>query len=332
MIKIAVIGAGKWGKNHARVYSELAKNGVCEFVGIADLNPNAEKLAKEYGVKFVKDYKEILPEVDAVSIAVPTDFHYDVVKECLNAGKHVLVEKPITLQAERAKELIELAKSKNLVLTVGYIFRFNPAVLELKKMLKEIGDLHYITARYVHGDKPPRKDCGVVFNFAVHLVDILNFVLDKSPKKVYCKKKNYLSEEREDIAFITLDYGDFVANLEVSWFHPEKKRDMWVIASKEKVYIDLLAQAIERHPLTVSHNGNKRGDPEKRPLEFQEPLKAELENFCKLVEENHNTDLHIPLTRKASVGEEEYLTTKLCELCFESAKLGKEISLENEND
>ena len=242
MAKIGLIGAGKWGINHARVYSDLAKQGLCKFVGIADVNPATKEEADKLGVKFFADYKDLLKEVDAVSVVVPTNLHYKVVKDCLNAGSHVLVEKPITSTSKEAKELIELAKKKKLVLMVGYLFRFNNAVKELKHLVKNMGQIQYITGRYVHSNKPPRRDSGVILNFGVHLIDILDYILEKKPKRIYCKKKNFLSKEREDVAFINLDYGDFIANLEVSWFHPEKARDLWIIAEKEKVYADLLGQ------------------------------------------------------------------------------------------
>src|SRR3989338_129917 len=245
MVKIGVVGAGKWGINHLRIFSELD----CELVGLADSDNEKREIANKYKIKFFTNYKELLPLVDAVSVVVPTNLHFGVVKECLLAGKHVLVEKPITLNSNEAKKLIELAKNKNLILAVGYLFRFNAAVLALKGELKKIGDIQYITARYIHSNKPPRKDCGVVFNFAIHLIDILNFILDEKPKRVFCKKLNYLSEEREDCAFIILDYGKFIANMEVSWFHPLKKRDMWIIGSKEKVYIDLFEQIIKKYPI-----------------------------------------------------------------------------------
>src|SRR4030042_5851702 len=102
MVKVGLIGCGKWGKNHARVFSELEG---CAFVGIADVDAAAKKVAAEYNVAFYRNYSEMLPLVDAVSIVVPTNLHYSVVKECLMKGKHVMVEKPLTLSSEEAREL-----------------------------------------------------------------------------------------------------------------------------------------------------------------------------------------------------------------------------------
>jgi len=314
MVRVGVIGGGKWGKNHVRTFSGLD----CELVGLADVNPERKALADEYGVKFFTDYKEMLPDVDAVSVVVPTDLHYGVVKECLLAKKHVIVEKPITLHGGEAKELMELAKKQGCTLMVGYLFRYNAVVKELKKRIKNIGDLQYITTRFIHSNKPPRKDMGVILNFGVHLIDTLNYILDDVPKKVYCKKLNYLSDEREDCAFITLDYGKIIANLEVSWFHPLKKRDMWVVGSNEKLYVDLLEQILERHPITVSYEGNVVGEKEIVEINKNEPLKEELKRFCEVAESGKND---------FDEAGGEYSTTKICELCLESAKTGKEVEV-----
>jgi UDP-N-acetylglucosamine 3-dehydrogenase len=310
-VKVGVIGAGKWGVNHLRVYSQLD----CELSGLADVNYERKRLADEYKISFFKDYRKLLPKVDAVSVVVPTDLHYGVVMDCLKAGKHVLVEKPITLNSEEASELVSFAQEKNLVFMAGYLFRFNAATIKLKKLLKDSGEVHYITARYMHSTKPPRKDSGVVFNFGVHLIDILSFVLGRTPESVFCKNIHYLSSEREDSALILLDYGKVVANLEVGWLHPLKKRDMWVISSKEKIYVDFLEQIIVRYPLSISYERVTAEKEINEEFPKNEPLKDELKYFIECVREG----------KKPDVDSEEYLTTKICELCLKSAKVGAEI-------
>ena len=180
MLRIGVIGAGKWGSNHIRVLQELQSEGMCELVGYSDRDKK-----KAFGCQYYESYKELLKFVDAVSIAVPTDMHYEVAKDCLLAGKHVLVEKPITLNSKEAEELIKISERENLILASGYIYRFNPAVLKLKERMSEFGIIHNITMRYIHSHKPPRRDSGVIFNFASHLFDILLFLIG-IPKKLVC--------------------------------------------------------------------------------------------------------------------------------------------------
>lgn len=311
-LRIGVIGVGRWGRNHVRIYSGLD----CELVGIADVNPKAKKLADKLGIRYFGDYRDLLPFVDAVSVVVPTNLHYDVVKGCLKAGKHVLIEKPLTLKYSETMKLINMAKRKKLVLMVGYLFRFNAAVLELKKQIKNVGNIHYITARYIHSNKPPRKDSGVIFNFTTHLVDILSFIIEKKPKSVFCKKVNYLSKSREDCALIILDYGDFLVNLEVTWFHPLKKRDMWIIASKENIYVDFLEQMLTLHPIRAE-GGKVVGERETNvEIHKNEPLKEELKSFCENVENG-----------RVDCTEGEEIITKICDKCLESAELGVKIKL-----
>ena len=314
MIKIGVIGSGDWGKNHLRVYSEID----CNLIGLADLNPEKKELADKHNIKFFTDYKELLPSVDAVSVVVPTDKHYEVVKYCLEQGKHVLVEKPLTSDSKSAEELTNLAKEKNLILAVGYLFRFNSAVIKLKEEIKQIGDIQAITARYIHSNKPPRKDSGVIFNFGIHLIDILNFILDQKPKKVFCNKSHFLSEDREDYSFINLSYDKFSANLEMSWLHPLKKRDMWIIGSKAKIYADLFEQILIKYPIEITSNATTTQSEINLEVNKNEPLKEELIAFCESIK-NENIKFK---------GNEEILTTKICELAFKSAETGKEMTLD----
>lgn len=311
MVKIGVIGAGKWGKNHLRIFSELD----CELVGLADINPKMEELAKQYNIKFFRDYNELLKNVEAVTVVAPTNLHYKIVKDCLLKDKHVLVEKPITLNSNEAKELIDLAKERRLILAVGYLFRFNNAVKVLKEQIRNVGDINYITAAYTHSSKPARKDCGVIFNFGVHLIDILSFVLEKKPKKIFCKKHNHLSKEREDAAIIVLDYGDFIAELEVSWFHPLKRREIWIIGSKEKIYADLFEQIVIKYPIEVGYEKVSHEKEINLEVRKNEPLKEELKHFIKIV---NNKKIN-------NFASEEYETTKICELCLKSAINGEEI-------
>jgi len=331
MIKIGVIGTGKWGINHLRVYKQIPN---CQLIGLADIDEKKKALADEHNIKFFKDYKEMLKEVDAISVVVPTDLHYGIVKECLNANKHVLVEKPITLDSKQAKDLVTIAKEKKLILSVGYLFRFNPAVIELQKIIKsgELGKIQYITARYIHSSKPPRKDSGVVFNLGIHLIDVLNFILEEKPKRVYCKKTNYLNQLQEDSANIMLDYGSFYTDLEVSCCHPLKKRDMWVIAGKEKIYIDFLEQIMIRYPLQITEEQIITEKEKNIEIRKNEPLKDQLQHFINCVEEQKNNNNNQKqngqeLQKIRNIGEEEYYTTKICELALESAKIRTDLEL-----
>ncbi len=331
MVKIGVIGGGKWGKNHLK---DLSRMSCCTLVGISDQDDEKRALAEKYSILFFNDFKEMLPHVDAVTIVTPTNTHYELAKYCLNQGKSVFVEKPLCFDLKQSEELVKLAKEKGLILGVGYVFRFNPLTKRLKELLPEIGDIQYISGRYIHSTVPPRRDSGVVFNLAVHLIDILNFTLPQPPKSIFCKQTNYISKNNEDSALITLDYGNFVANLETSCCHPLKKRDMWIIASKEKIYLDFLDQVMIRYPITISEDGTISKEAVRDPLvEKTSPLFEELWNFCTILNKKMNGE---PFENQSA---ENLLTTKLCVLALDSAhkdetiKLGgQKMNLENNSE
>ena len=155
-------------------------------------------------------------------------------------------------------------------------------------------------------------------DFGIHLIDILNYILDKKPDGVFCKKLNYLSKEREDCAFITLTYDQFIANLEMSWLHPLKQRDIWVIGSKAKVYADLFEQILIKYPITITENKSEKLPELNLEINKNEPLKEELKAFCEAIKNKSYNNFE---------GQEEILTTKICELALKSAVEGKEFSI-----
>jgi len=319
MVKIGVIGGGKWGQNHLK---DLSRMSSCRLIALADSDETKKSLAEKYSILHFSNYKDMLPHVDAVTIVTPTTTHYEIAKHCLEQGKHVLVEKPLCFEEDKSNELVNLAKQKRLLLSVGYVFRFNPLVKRLKELLPEIGPIQYISGRYIHSSVPPRKDSGVVFNLGVHLIDTLNYVLSHQPKSIYCKNINNLSPMNEDSAMIQLDYGNFLATIETSCCHPLKKRDLWIIATKEKIYLDLLDQIMIRYPLLVSEEKTVSKEPIRDPvIEKGSPLFEELWHFCTICNDK--------MTGKEvqNESEENILTTKLCNLALQSAQENRIINL-----
>ena len=307
MVRTGLIGIGRWGNNYLRLLPQISN-----FVGFADTDVDKAELAT-HGLLYNSNYEDLLPLVDAVCITTPSDTHYEIARKCLEEGKHVLVEKPLTLDSKTSLKLCEIAEKKGVILATGAQYRFNPATIWLKNELANMGTLHNITMRYIHGDKPPRKDMGVIFNFAIHLFDILNFTLQQLPEKIYCKKVNYLSADREDCTVIVADYGEFYTSLECTWFHGEKARDCWVIASNDRIHIDFLRQ-------WICHYDKEGDDIVERPIVVlnEEPLKNELMHFVDCIA-NKRTPINS--------GRAGYDTVKLCEIALKSAKQGKEIEI-----
>lgn len=312
MINIGIIGVGKWGKNHVRTFSQLP----VRIIGIADQQDNEERrqFAAEFHAPFYQNYKDLLPLADAICVVTPTDKHYEIVKDALLAGKHVFVEKPMTNSATKTKELVELARAKKLVLSVGYLHRFNPAIVKIKELIPSIGSLQYIAMRYIHSSNPPRKDSGAILNLGSHMIDALNFILTERPKRVSCNRVNYIHAEREDSAHILLDYGPFFASIEVSSCHPEKKRDLWIIAGKEKIYADLLEQKVTRYPIAVSEELIDALPAIQETIVNKEPLREQLRHFVENVANKKSGKKELDNISKA-----DYHTTHICDLALQSA-------------
>ena len=162
MVKIGVIGIGKWGQNHLRSLTQLP----CDLIGISDTDTTRKTLAEKYQIKFYQNYQDLLPYIDAVTITTPTNTHFQVVMDCLQAGKHVLVEKPIASTSKESQQLVTYAQQHNLILSVGYLYRFNNAIKRTKELLSNMGKIQYITCRYIHSTKPPRQDSGLYLTLA----------------------------------------------------------------------------------------------------------------------------------------------------------------------
>jgi len=167
-LKIGVIGAGHLGKFHIKNLKEIE---TCDFVGFYDVNEDtAKKIQEEFNVKAFVSLDELLENVDAVSIVVNTKYHYDVSKYCLNKGKHIFLEKPITETIEQAEELIQLANSKNLKIQVGHIERFNPGLLSLNNFKLNPA---YIQSERLAPFNPRGTDVSVVLDLMIHDIDLV---------------------------------------------------------------------------------------------------------------------------------------------------------------
>jgi predicted dehydrogenase len=241
ILRIGIVGFGAWGPNHARTFK--AQSG-CRLAQIAETSePRLIMARKQYPeVEITNDAEAVLegPGNDAVVIATPLESHHNLVRRALLAGKHVLCEKPLTRTSEEAKELIQIADSKNLVLMVGHVFMFNPGVLFLKTEIErgELGRIYYLgLVRTNLG--PIRQDVGAIYDLASHDISICNFLLENQPDEVACNAGYYLQRDREDVAFLTLYYpNQVVANIHVSWLDPRKVRQMTVVGNSKMALWD----------------------------------------------------------------------------------------------
>lgn len=279
MIKVGVIGVGAMGKHHARVYSEIPEVGL---VGVADVNESlVRKMAKEYKTHAFNDYQKLLGEnLDAVSVCVPTSIHKKIALDVIESGTNLLVEKPIASSVGEAKEVINAAEDKKLVLQVGHIERFNPVVGVIKEAMKGERVISIDIIRV--GPHPPRvKDVGVVVDIGTHDIDLIRFLSESDFEEIYAViagPKN----EFEDAAVLSfkLENGT-IASVVTNRLTPFKVREIKVATKNKLIYGNLLTQqAAEHSHYTADYESYK---VKNLFVPFAEPLKLELESFVDAV-------------------------------------------------
>lgn len=255
MVNIGVIGCGHWGPNHIRVFNSLSDANVKT---IADLDDARLSMVGENfpGITQTKNHLDIVndSEIEAVVVVTPTKTHYKIVKQCLEAGKHVFCEKPLCVDTNEGEELVKLAESKCLTLMVGHIFLFNAGILKLKSLMEEnvLGDIHYLKAVRTNLG-PVRQDVNSVYDLATHDISIFNFLMGSLPTEVSAMGTSVLKEGNEDLAFISLKYpNNVLANIHVSWLDPKKVREITVVGNEKMVTWDDLG---ELGPITIYDKG-----------------------------------------------------------------------------
>lgn len=267
--RVGVVGVGHIGKNHARLYAELAG---AEFTAIYDTDRAiAEQRASEYGVRAVTSLDDFAAEVDAASIATPTNTHFEIGRELLGRGKHLLVEKPITDNPAHASELAEMAAARNLVLQVGHVERFNPVLSALEKRLT---NPRFIEAHRLSPYPNRSTDIGVVLDLMIHDLEIILHLVRAPVQAIDAVGVPVLSRG-EDIANARIRFENgCVANITSSRISPEQMRKIRVF--QEDVYLSLDYQNQSGEMYRRTAEGLKREDVE---IEREEPLKRELAAF-----------------------------------------------------
>lgn len=304
-LKVAVVGTGSLGKEHVRIYSELARAGRVELAGIYDsVTETAQKIAAKYGVRAFTSVAEAAAASDALSLVTPTITHFDLAKILLQQGKHLLIEKPMTDNAAQATELVQLAQQKKCVLQVGHIERFNPVFNYLETIAT---DPRFIETHRLSPYPARSTDIGVVLDLMIHDLDVvLAFV--KSPVTSVDAVGIPVLSKSEDIANARLRFANgCVANLTVSRVSPERMRKIRVFSGGVNTsYVSLDYRAQEgfiyriardgeeessllkkllsaKDSTIVSEFGGKRIVREPVPIEKVEPLRVELQSFVDCV-------------------------------------------------
>ncbi len=309
-IKVAVIGTGALGKEHARLYADLAHAGTVEFTGVFDLAaPAARAIAEKHGVRAFASLEEAAAASDALSVVTPTVTHFDIGTKLLRLGKHLLVEKPMTQQAAQATELVQLAQQQRCVLQVGHVERFNPVFRYLQEVAT---DPRFIETHRLSPYPARSTDIGVVLDLMIHDLDVVLAFVQSPVTSIDAVGIPVLSAS-EDIANARLRFANgCVANLTASRVSPERMRKIRVFSGgPQTCYISLDYRAQEgfiyriaregeeessilkkvlatklgmgKDSAIVSEFGGKRVVREPVPITKDEPLRLELQSFVECV-------------------------------------------------
>jgi predicted dehydrogenase len=298
MLKAAVIGVGSIGRNHARVYRESQN---AELVAVVDgVASTVQQIAHQHNVPGYTDIDEMLDKEkpDIASVSVPTESHLAVARQLIERGIHVLVEKPIASTLAEARELIYLAEEKGVVLAVGHIERYNPAVSELAKRLEDgaLGKIFQLHARRI-GPFPARiRDVGVLLDLATHDLDVMTSIVRQPVIRVMAETVSGINTDREDMVNGFLRFADGVLGvIDINWMTPTKIRELSVIGARGMFRVNYLSQELYFYENDVAPSswdslsvlrGVGEGNVTGFKINRVEPLKAEIEDFIAAVNSN----------------------------------------------
>jgi UDP-N-acetylglucosamine 3-dehydrogenase len=289
MIKLAVIGAGYWGTKLITEYLALSeKRHDIKLVAVADVSH--EKLlqvGKSLSLPnsiLKKDYEEIIetPEITGVHITTPNETHYEIATKAIAAGKHVLLEKPMSMSSSDAFRLARFAEKNNSVLLIGHIFRFNNAINKVKAIVeeKEINGIRCVELRWA-SFMPPPPGRDVIFDLAPHPIDILNHIFEEWPIQVYVKAHRYERKKvgLEEVAFATLTFpDDIIASVVLSWIHHgPRQRTVTIVSKKASIEVKAVEQAITMY---------ESGQANKISIERNNTIESEINHFVERIKNN----------------------------------------------
>jgi UDP-2-acetamido-3-amino-2,3-dideoxy-glucuronate N-acetyltransferase len=318
--KIAVVGAGAWGRNLVRNFFELGA-----LAAVCDSRPETlDAVSKTYsGVAVTPDFNSLLtnPEIPAVVIAAPAAQHYELARKALLVGKDVLVEKPLALHVAEGQDLINVAAARGRILMVGHILEYHPALIELKRRIKEgeMGKIRYIYSSRLNLGKL-RTEENILWSFAPHDISAIITLLEEVPFRVSAHGGSYVDSAIADVTLSTCEFKSGVkAHIFVSWLHPFKEQRLAVIGDRKMAVFDDTEP--ERKLVIYSHRIDwqnripvaQKDAGEAVPLPNAEPLRSECEHFLQCVRDRRQ-----PRTD----GESALRVLQILETCEQSLKAG----------
>lgn len=296
-INIALIGCGRWGANHARVLEEMPD---CNFRGCVDPSEDRRQvMAQRYGVPCVETFNELreFNHVEAAVVAVPAHLHNSMVLNCLDAGLHVLCEKPLSISSKECIEMGHYAQAASKVLMVGHVFLFNDGIIALRDIVQsgDLGDILYVSIDRSNLG-PVREDVGAAADLATHDISILQYVFDKPFNCGGALKRDLRGSGCEDVAVLAGNCGDAIVTIVASWADAVKTRRIKITGTHKTVVWNDLGQ---EGPIMIYDSGVRQdsenfgvfqhdlhhGGIEIPSIPMREPLKAQMAEFVRCIME-----------------------------------------------
>jgi len=280
-MKVGVIGTGYWGRKHVVEFKDLGMEVVA-----ADLDQKKlDEFKDEKLVKTTTNYKELLedPNVEVITICAPNKYHFSLAKECMEQGKHVLVEKPLAETKEGGEELKKIAEEKNVLLMVGHIYRFNNAIDKVKELIqkKELGKIREVKIQWINDEYAFQPDFDqrvgdrdVITDLAVHPYDIMHYLFGKNPDYIFCTGGSFHIKDKLEAVSMIGKMDDTLVQMQISWISPPKTRSLIVIGEEKSLLVNCTAQKIEVY---------EKGKISPIEIEGNNTIATELQYFLDLV-------------------------------------------------
>jgi len=326
---MAIVGCGYWGPNLIRNFDALSG---CKIKIACDTNKDRLSHMKSlyHDIQTTSDYEDVVnnTEIDAIAIATPVRFHYDMTKKSLKSGKHTFIEKPMACSVAECEKLNRIAKDKNLIIFIGHTFIYSPPVRKIKEIINRgaLGEIQYISARRLNLGLF-QTDINVCWDLAPHDISIILYVMGKTPISVNCRGKAHVNPNIEDVTSMILNFenGGF-AIIQSSWLDPNKIREMTFVGSRRMLVYDDLepAESIKIYDKRVEtppyydtfaefHYSYHYGDMYSPYLKQYEPLKKECQHFLDCIETGDKPE---------SSGDDGLQVVQILEAASESLKKG----------
>ena len=306
MLNVSVVGCGYWGPNLIRNLYSLPE---CKVKLVCDVDRNRLAYVKALYpvVQTTSQFENLISdeEIDAVAIATPVRFHFEMAKRCLLAGKHTFLEKPMASSVAECKELIELAEKQNLIIMVGHTFVYSQSIKKIKQIVNagDLGEIQYISSRRLNLGLF-QKDINVAWDLAPHDISIILYIMKEEPISVNCQGKAHITPGIEDVTNITLNFpnGGF-ATIHSSWLDPNKVREMTFVGTKKMLVYDdiepmekikIYDKCVKAPPhydtFAEFHYAYHYGDMYSPHIQQEEPLKVECQHFLDCISKKAKPD------------------------------------------